>query len=146
MSPEKLNPNKTKMKEELKLYKSLVGVTDKSEPELIVSHYVKNELAGVAGLVRRHSFPSFFIIVIEKHRKKGIGKKLTVEVIKEASQKYSFMILTTTNPVAKKIFEEVGFLEIFKNPKKIGMVYWFKPSFANKILIFFISLYKKYLS
>lgn len=94
--------------------------------KLLVFH--KDEFIGLADIITKERAEShvgvFGIIVAKEWRKKGIGRFLMEKTIEEAQKNITGLKIITLgvfgdNPIAKKLYEKMGFIEYGLLPKGI---------------------------
>jgi len=97
-----------------KLRLSCGVITNKYEPFIpkLETYAIENlEVVGVCGIVMRHYiFPTLYVAVDKKHRKKGIGTRLVKDIIYRARYPV-FLTVWTGNP-SYKIFKKFGFKKV----------------------------------
>jgi len=96
---------------------------------------LNGKTAGVAGIYKKYSLPFFFLAVAHEHRGRGIGKELAGTLLKKAAAKYRYIVLSTDNPVAERIYRPLGFEETFRKKGRVGMVYWSNANALDRLFI-----------
>lgn len=103
----------------IKAYR-LVGFTDEEYVKIMVEDsqivglaYYKSELAGVGRIVGDRVQVSYIvdIIILEKYRGKGIGKKLVQELANSAKTKYVSLTNDPAKQGLKEFYKKAGFKE-----------------------------------
>ena len=103
------------IKKKLRLSGISTSMKSLESSEWIVYETENNELVGAAGI--GGLFHSSSINVHEKFRGKGLGKKIQIELVKEAKRKkFSFVtvFVDSRNASSQKMHDEVGYKTIFR--------------------------------
>lgn len=98
----------------------LAGFTNEEYVKIMVEDaqkvglaYYKNELVGVGRIVGDRVQVSYIVdvIILEKYRKKGIGKKLVQELARFANTAYISLTNDPKNQGLKEFYKKAGFKE-----------------------------------
>lgn len=80
--------------------------------EFVIGVRINNSLAGIGGItISYQTFPLCFYIVKSEFQRKGIGYKISQQIISFAKNKYNFLTLTVNkkNTPALKLYHKSGF-------------------------------------
>jgi ribosomal protein S18 acetylase RimI-like enzyme len=101
----------------------------------VMGAFVGGELAGLAGFYRHkhaktaHNGTIWGVYVSKKHRKKGLGRALLAEILRQAESSSGieqiFLRVGRTNSAAKRLYESLGFQTCGSEPRvlKVGGKY-----------------------